>query len=66
MAMNCEKGLSINPLTLEWVTAPPPSTFRGLEFLIKGTEFEGMTMEQLTKPDIRKRFIEKMILDKFK
>lgn len=61
MAVEIERGLARNPLTLSWLNEPPPVAVPGLQFLMKGTEFEGMTMKQLSEPNVWKRFIERMV-----
>lgn len=60
MAVDFEKGLSSNPLTLEWVNKVQTSK-PNVSSLIKETDFESVVLTKLRQAEERKRLIEQMM-----
>ncbi|CAH1974638.1 unnamed protein product [Acanthoscelides obtectus] len=63
MAVDFEKGLATNPLTLEWIGAPPKSTNRPTSNLVKDSDFESVTFMKLRQAEERKRLIAQMMAE---
>lgn len=60
MAVELEKGLSTNPLQLEWVSTPPRPNSHGSS-TIKESDFESVVLTKMRQAEERKRLIEQMM-----
>lgn len=58
MAIDFEKGLSTNPLELNWV-AEPPSRYRSST--IKESDFENIVLTKMRQAEERKKLIEQIM-----
>lgn len=64
MAVDYEKGLTTNPLTLEWVGAPPKSKNNPTgSTTISENDFESVVLRQMRQAEERKKLIEQMMKD---
>uniref|UniRef100_A0A336MZA4 CSON008137 protein n=1 Tax=Culicoides sonorensis TaxID=179676 RepID=A0A336MZA4_CULSO len=65
MAVQFEKGNIDNPLTLEWIGAPPENKQKARVPVTTGTvtekDYESLVLRQLRQAEERKRLIEKMM-----
>nr|CAI5848242.1 unnamed protein product [Callosobruchus analis] len=63
MAVDFEKGLGTNPLTLQWVGGPPKRANRPISNLVKDSDFESVTLMKLRQAEERKRLIAQMMAE---
>ncbi|KAL1513110.1 hypothetical protein ABEB36_002572 [Hypothenemus hampei] len=64
MAVDFEKGLLENPLSLEWINGRPnTSSNKPKSNLIKDTDFESVTLMNMRRAEERKRLIAKMLAE---
>lgn len=61
MAINYERGLAANPLTLEWIGAPPRSKTATGSSTVSESDFESVVLRQMRHAEERKRLIEEMM-----
>lgn len=61
MAVAYEKGLASNPLTLEWIGAPPRSKTSAGSSTVSESDFESIVLRQMRQAEERKRLIEEML-----
>lgn len=61
MAIEIEKGLSKNPLTLEWVDMPQQRRNHHHSSTIKESDFESVVLTKMRQAEERKRLIEQMM-----
>lgn len=62
MAVAYERGLASNPLTLEWIGAPPRSkSGSGASSTVSESDFESVVLRQMRQAEERKRLIEEML-----
>lgn len=62
MAVDLEKGLSVNPLQMEWVNGPPQGK-KYQSSMIKESDFESVVLTKMRQAEERKRLIEQMMRD---
>lgn len=60
MAIEMEQGLSINPLTLQWVDEKNNKKQKVTSGLVKDSDFESVILTRLRQAEERKRLIEQM------
>lgn len=63
MAIEMEKGLSKNPLKLDWVNAPPPTKQGSASLLVKPSDYESIVLTKMRQAEERRRLIEQMKAD---
>lgn len=61
--MSLEIGLTSNPLKLEWVGGPPPSSTPQASSLVKDSDFESVTLTRMRQAEERKKLIEQMMAE---
>lgn len=64
MAVDYEKGLMANPLTLDWVGAPPKNKNNPTgSTTISQNDYESVVLRQMRQAEERKKLIEQMLKD---
>lgn len=62
MAVSYEKGVMTNPLTLEWIGAPPKSKNNPTgSSTISESDYESIVLREMKQAEERKRLIEQMM-----
>ncbi|KAK4872685.1 hypothetical protein RN001_014714 [Aquatica leii] len=60
MAVDLEKGLNVNPLSLSWINGPPSQVFTST---IKPSDYESVVLTKLKQAEERKRLIAQMMAE---
>lgn len=63
MALELERGLSVNPLTLQWVNPNYKGRATGSSITIKESDYESVTLTRLRQAEERKKLIEQMMAE---